>query len=34
MSPEATVRDGQKPRGRRLNSRILEYQRTPDSREH
>ena len=33
-SLEATVREGLKPRGRRLNSRSLEYQRTPDSREH
>jgi len=33
-SLEATVRGGPKPRGRRLNSRILEHQSTPDSREH
>jgi len=33
-SLEAIVRGGPKPRGRSINSRILEHQRTPDSREH
>ena len=33
MSLEATVREGPKARGRRLNSRILEHQIT-DSMEH
>jgi len=31
---EATVIDGPKARGRKLNSRTLEHQRTPESREH
>jgi len=30
---EATLREGPKARGRRLNSKTLEHQRTSDSRE-
>jgi len=29
-----TVREGPKLRGRKLNSKTLEHQRTPESREH
>ena len=33
-SPEATVREGQKARGRRINFKTLEHQRTLASREY
>jgi len=33
-SPEATVREGPKARGRRINFKTLKHQRTPASREY